>query len=302
MTTCYIRLRSSCASRSSEFALFIHPFCLSSSISVPFSCVAIDQTYPSRHSWINRYEWRDITALERCASGVFHKSIGDSMQIDYSPLPSGKTGFRNGLHFYDELESWKAGYEAEKMVPDPKNHQTANETTKLLLLSLPGWAKGAGFNVVKAVMDSRLRKAMMYEDPPAIYPMLVNGILAVRKYVLRFLALPRPELLRARQVRDEPDAQGRRTLRLYDNFPYYVKPTLMNRWSPGAWVSWLMGQPLPGDEGFMPEGFLTEQVGPKMFQDNGRRGGEWDKEAAATKERLRRERTGGCPFHGRVPR
>ena len=246
--------------------------------------------------WIDTYEWRRTTTLEHCASGVFHKSIGDAMQIDYSPLPSGKTGFRDGLHFYDELQAWKDAYEVEKMVPDLKNHQTANETTKLLLLSVPAWAKGAGFNAVKAVMDPRLRRAMMYDDPPAIYPMLINGFFTLRKLVLRYLALPRPKLLRSRHVRDEPDAAGRRTLTQYDNFPYYVKPTLVNRWGLGAWISWLTGRPLPGDEGFMPEGFLTEKIGPKMFELKGKRNEDWQREAQQTRERLRRERTGGCPF------
>jgi hypothetical protein len=224
------------------------------------------------------------------------------MQIDYSPLPSGKTGFRDGLHFYDELETWKDAYEAERMVPHQKNHQTANETTKLLLLSLPAWAKGMGFNAVKAVMDPRLRKAMMYDEPPAMYPKLINGFLTLRKYVLRYLALPRPAFLRVRQVRDKPDAEGRRTLRFYDNFPYYVKPTLINRWGLGAWMSWLTGRPLPGDEQFVPEGFLTEKVGPKIFEDNGKRRGDWEREANETKERLRRERTGGCPFNMQMVR
>jgi hypothetical protein len=247
--------------------------------------------------WIDAYEWRRTTTLERCAAGVFHKSIGDAMQIDYSPLPSSMTGFRDGLHFYDELQAWRDAYEVENMVPDRKNHQTANETTKLLLLSLPAWAKGVGFNAVKTVMDPRLRRAMMYDDPPATYPTLVNALLTLRKYILRYLALPRPAFLRARQVRDEPDAQGRRTLRVYDNFPYYVKPTLMNRWGPRAWMSWLAGLPLPGDEGFMPEGFLTEKVGPKIFEPEGKQKEDWEREAAETRKRLRRDRTGGCPFN-----
>jgi hypothetical protein len=222
------------------------------------------------------------------------------MQIDYSPLPSGKTGFRDGLQFYDELEAWKDAYEAENMVPDPKNHQTANETTKLLLLSVPSWAKGVGFDAVKAVMDHRLRKAMVYHDPPAICSALVIGSLTLRKYLLRYLALPRPAFLRVRQVNDEPDAEGRRTLKLYDNFPYYVRPTLMNRWGPGAWMSWLMGRPLPGDEGYMPEGFLTENVGPKIFDHKGKRKEDWEGEAEKTRERLRGERTGGCPFNRNI--
>jgi hypothetical protein len=44
----------------------------------------------------------------------------------------------------------------------------------------------------------------------------------------------------------------------------------MNRWRPGAWVSYLTRQPLPGDERFMSEGFLTEKVRPKMFEQKGK--------------------------------
>jgi hypothetical protein len=46
----------------------------------------------------------------------------------------------------------------------------------------------------------------------------------------------------------------------------------------------------------MPEGFLTEKVGPKMFEQKGKRNEDWQREAQQTRERLRRERTGGCPF------
>src|SRR5687767_7475550 len=37
-------------------------------------------------SWINRFEWRQVTDLEICALGTFWKSIGDAMSIDYSDL------------------------------------------------------------------------------------------------------------------------------------------------------------------------------------------------------------------------
>lgn len=53
-----------------------------------------------------------------------------------------------------------------------------------------------------------------------------------------------------------------------------------------------MGLPVPGDEGdkYFPKGYIIAEVGPKGFQG---KGGEEVKE---TVERLRRVRTGGCPF------
>ena len=98
--------------------------------------------------------------------------------------------------------------------------------------------------------------------------------------------------MRVRLIIDTPDAQGRRALSRYDNFPYYVRPTWANRWGPGAWISWARGLPIPGNEGFLPEGFQTMNVGPRAFEGKGRM------EAEKTKEKLlqTRARTGGCPF------
>ena len=112
--------------------------------------------------WIDRYEWRTLTELERCAMGVFHKSIGDGMVISYDSLPSSKSGFRDGLHFLQEISEWAEAYEARFMVPDEKNHQIANETTALLLHTVPSFLKPAGRKFVSALMDTRLRRAMKY--------------------------------------------------------------------------------------------------------------------------------------------
>ena len=83
------------------------------------------------------------------------------MEIKFDSLPSAKMGFKDGLQFLGELEAWANTYEIECMVPDKNNHQTANETTRLLLMMLPKSLQDVGFNVVKALMDARLRKAMM---------------------------------------------------------------------------------------------------------------------------------------------
>ena len=53
-----------------------------------------------------------------------------------------------------------------------------------------------------------------------------------------------------------------------------------------------MGLPVPGDEGekYKPRGYKIGEVGPESMVGKGKESFE------VTKERLRKERTGGCPF------
>lgn len=131
-----------------------------------------------------------------------------------------------------------------------------------------------------------------YSCPPAIYFRVIDGILTLRKYFLKYIALPRPSFMRYRLLDDEPDGQGRRALRRYDAHPFYVRPTLWNRWGPSAWLSRLLGLPLPGDDGdvYYSKGYSLAEVGPKTFVGRGCAA------ATETKARLRKERTGKCPF------
>jgi hypothetical protein len=112
--------------------------------------------------WIERYDWRKLTDVEKCAMGTFVKSMGDAMLIDYAKLPSGKRGFTDGIQWLEEIWQWAEEYEVRKMVPHKDNHQTANETTGILLFALPNALKAIGKNAVCALMDDRLRSAMMF--------------------------------------------------------------------------------------------------------------------------------------------
>lgn len=64
---------------------------------------------------------------------------------------------------------------------------------------------------------------------------------------------------------------GRLHLPKYRIQPWYVQPTLKNRWGISAWMIWLRGGALPGDEDgkYQPEGFLSSEVGPTTFQGKG---------------------------------
>ncbi|KAJ5950355.1 uncharacterized protein N7479_008768 [Penicillium vulpinum] len=185
--------------------------------------------------FIDRYEWRKLSDLERCAIGTFWKSAGDGLDISYEQLPSGKTGFRDGIHWLEEVEAWSEQYEAKCMVPHVKNRETADQTTAVLVYMLPQILHPVGLQFVSFMMDERLRKAMYFDAPSAFFAPIFSAVLTVRKLFLRYLAPPRPYFMRFASFTEEPDQNGRFFLKKWDAAPYYVKPTFWNRWSPTAW-------------------------------------------------------------------
>ncbi|KAE8144953.1 hypothetical protein BDV25DRAFT_165681 [Aspergillus avenaceus] len=243
--------------------------------------------------FIEKYEWRALTDLEKCAIGTFWKSLGDSLAISYEALPSGKTGFRDGIHWLEEVMAWSDAYEITHMVPNITNRQTADQTTALLLYMVPKPLQNIGLQLVSFMMDDRLRRSMYYEPPSALYAAVFSFLLSARRFVLRYLMPPRPYCLRFSSFTENKDKNGRLYITQWDGAPYYVKPSFRNRWGPIAWLTWAMGRPLPGDDGdkYFPMGYDTLEVGPRHFQGKGR--------ATTEKyvEQFESSRTGGCPFH-----
>ena len=113
---------------------------------------------PSR--WIGRYEWRPMTDLERCAYGTFWKAIGDDMQIPYDALPSCETGWRDGLHWLEEIDEWSVAYEAEKMIPADSNNRLARIHIANLLTESTLKNRVVPQKIVAVLVGERLRKAM----------------------------------------------------------------------------------------------------------------------------------------------
>ena len=114
--------------------------------------------------WIGRYEWRELEDFEKCAIGTFWKAMGDAMAIDFGPLKSGGEGIESwvdGLQWLEEVEVWAEEYEKKAMVPDKSNWKTAEQTMAILLWHVPKWAKPYGKETVCALMDDRLRTAML---------------------------------------------------------------------------------------------------------------------------------------------
>ncbi|KAJ5360755.1 hypothetical protein N7517_009946 [Penicillium concentricum] len=243
--------------------------------------------------FINRYEWRQLSDLERCAIGTFWKSAGDALDVSFEKLPSGKTGFRDGIQWLEEIGAWSVEYEEKSMVPHAKNREVADGTTPVLVYMLPKMLHPFGLQFVSFMMDDRLRKAMLYDAPSAFCAVLFSVVLTTRRLFLRYLSLPRPYFMRYASFTEEPDQNNRFFLRKWDAAPYYVKPTFWNRWGPTAWLTWALGKPVPGDEGdkYYPTGYNIPDVGPKYFEGKGK------KQLDETLLEFKGYRTGKCPFH-----
>jgi len=260
--------------------------------------------------WTQRWEWREVSELERCAMGVYWKGIGDAMGINYFFLPGGQPvqstnelghgdgtkdkesetirGWRDGLHWMDELAAWAEQYEKENMLPADCNTLIADETVDLLLISLPSALKPFGKKAVAVLMDSRLRTAMQYPAPPTSLTLVLHTLLRTRRLILRYLCLPRPEFLRMTVLADKPDDMGRYIWGRYLGQPWFVKPGFWNRWGgKGLWRR-MLGLPVPGDEGekFMPAGYRIEELGPRVGK------GGWEAEKVWVREVGGR----GCPI------
>ena len=217
-------------------------------------------------AWSDRWDWRAATEVEKAASGVFWCAMGEAMGIKFSGLTTYDKGqkFMNGLQFYEELCQWTEEYEKRCMVPDETNHVVAEQTTNLLLFLVPAPMKELGKKAIFALMDERLRRAMLYPDPPKWMVSLLHGILSFRRFVVRHLLPPRFWFSRYSVKTTEPSKHGTYYMRSYEAFPYYVEPTFLSRWGPGAWMRKAQGHYIPGDEGqrFCPMGYSVPDVGP----------------------------------------
>lgn len=242
---------------------------------------------------IKLYDWRSLTEMERCAFGVFHHGMGTAMDIDFSPLPSAAAGFRDGLHFYDELYAWSKAYERAQMLPAQSNHDVAVHTVNLIKGDFPAFLHPHVEHLVYSVFNDRFLAACKFPTPSRAYRLVTRGDFALKRYACRHLLLPRMTPYapwRSYDPAEDVGPDGRRCFTTYAGLPVYVRPTFWNRWGPEALYFRLIGKPLPGDKGMEPEGYLLKDAGPRQHSGKG-----WDEAELNAKKLLKMPR-GGCPF------
>lgn len=112
--------------------------------------------------WARRFEWRPLTPLEMCATGAVWRTIGTAMDISYDALePYMSKEYDDGITWIEAMEKWSLEYETENLVPAESNGKVAKATMNILLAPIPKFLHPVAVRFNKAVMDSRLRRAVM---------------------------------------------------------------------------------------------------------------------------------------------
>lgn len=133
--------------------------------------------------WIDRYEWRRLSALEKEALFALFYHIGRCMGI--SDIPG----------TLDGLVEWSETYERNYMRFQPCNKEVADHTTNLLLYSLPSSLHSFARKLVASLMDDRLREAMGYPRAPSSIVTFKETLFRLRALFNRHLMLPRSKPL-----------------------------------------------------------------------------------------------------------
>ncbi|OTA98541.1 hypothetical protein M426DRAFT_69626 [Hypoxylon sp. CI-4A] len=227
--------------------------------------LAVVATQPVR--LINSWEWRELTNAELCAIGTLYQALIEAFGIDWRKYLvdiTANTSHDSGLRFFNSLYAWQNLYESQVMLHTPANHHLAATAIDLLLWGVPGkYLKQIVTRILVVLMDNPLRTAVGYPAPTTMHQVGVKFILASRRLALKYLFLPRPQFLSSQPTQID---QSRTILTSYIAEPYYVKPTIWNRWGPGAWWWWCLGHPLPTrkSQHFIPEGYLIPDIGPRQ--------------------------------------
>ncbi|KAF8544560.1 hypothetical protein BDD12DRAFT_815674 [Trichophaea hybrida] len=231
--------------------------------------------------FIERLEWRTPTNLERVAAWKFWSEVGIRMKIPPETIP----------RTFEDMVAAQQAYEKEHMAPCDTNNYVGQRTVELLLYWVPTQpGKLFAWQVVLSLLDQRLREGMKFGSPQPWAPVLVNSLVSVRRFVLRYLCLPRSNPVLT--VNEKPDpSTGRYYLRHADNEPWYVQPTWGNTWGVWGWVARIMGKPVAGQKGFGETGYQIESVGPVRFEKTG-----VEKVRMEAMEIRKVGAGGGCPF------
>jgi hypothetical protein len=197
--------------------------------------------------WIERYEWRAMTELEKVAAFVYWKEIGNRMGI--KDIPGTLT----------ELENWTEKFEEKHMVYCESNRICTESTVNLYLRNVPGFLKNSVRILVASLLEERVRIATGTPEPPWWAPRLVKSILCLRGWFIGNFFLPR---WHEKDVMSRPGVDGRLQRDLYAFEPWYVKSTW---WKKLLTRVETMGNLQPGPQ-FKETGYLPEELGPVEFE------------------------------------
>jgi hypothetical protein len=227
--------------------------------------------------WIEMYEWRAMTELEKVAAFVYWKEIGNRMGMEDIP----KT--------LEELKQWTKDYEEEHMYYADSNRKCVDATVNLFLRNVPKFFHGFAQDVAATFLEPNVRVAIGVETPPTWVSNLVNTMFKLRAFTIRYLSLSRFRDLDP-LAHEGPDGRLHRKDWIFE--PWYVPETSWTRFLGKIGLSTKLS---PGPQ-YASKGYLPEELGPVEYEKKSK--------TAVLKEsaemRTYAERGGGavlgCPF------
>lgn len=204
--------------------------------------------------WIDKYDWRRTTALEKHASWVFWYEVGKRMGLTDVPQS------------FEECAAYIETFEAREMGGSDDNALIAQGVFTLYASTFPSFLAPTVRAVLVAFMDSRLSSAFKLSSrPTSVFTSFLTFLLALRKNFVRYFMLPRYSTL---QVFGKEDMAGYRSMSFWEIEPWYIPSSKSCSWLYLAYVR-VFGLPMAGDEKFRPEGYKLHEIGPKHFEGKG---------------------------------
>ncbi|KAF9898338.1 hypothetical protein BX616_004161 [Lobosporangium transversale] len=129
--------------------------------------------------WIDQFEWRQITELEKnalLAVWIYH---GERMNIQNIPRS------------YKKLEEWTNNYGAKHMVYAESNVGVAEATIDLFITLVPRFLNPIARQITVALLGDRLRGAYGIAPPPRGLKSFAVALLKLRALFIKYFMLPR---------------------------------------------------------------------------------------------------------------
>lgn len=205
--------------------------------------------------WIDKYDWRQTTELEKHASWVFWYEVGRRMGLTDVP-----TSFEACAKFIEDFEE-------KNMFPSKDNAVIAKGVFALYASTVPAFLAPVVRAVITAFMESRLSGAFKLPAHPihSVLQSFLRFLLAVRAQFVRHFMLPRYS---TRQVFGEENAAGYRPMKFWEIEPWYVDSAKSCSWIYRKYTRFF-GLPLAGDAKYKPEGYKLQEIGPIYLEGKG---------------------------------
>ncbi|KAM4057100.1 C6 finger domain-containing protein [Hirsutella rhossiliensis] len=211
--------------------------------------------------FVNLYEWRCLTDMEVASHAALWKTVGSMMGINFSK-ELGKSEWKDGLEFMDDMTRWGVRYEDLHMHPLPEIQRLGAILVDMLLSAYPAMMRPLVYQMLHVILGDTMRHVLGLPEPGIAVSAFTYTLLLCRRLFLRYLTLPRISPV---WIVSGPDpTTGKLHHNRYLKEPWYVPATAWTRWDLQAWMTRACGGMLPGDGGprMKPDGFLFDDIGP----------------------------------------